>query len=67
MENESAQSELSRLRDEQAKTRHDEVFGGLSTAEQTAYKRKGDRIRELEVKLLGSYCRPGKFDFDPSY
>jgi hypothetical protein len=43
---ESEEAELSRLRKEQAKTRHDEVFGALSPAERTAYHKKQDRILE---------------------
>src|ERR1700749_4415541 len=57
MEPESAQSELGRLRDEQAKTLHDEVFGGLTETERTDYRRKQDRIRELEIELFGSFLR----------
>jgi hypothetical protein len=64
---ESEQSELSRLRKEQAKTLHDEVFGGLSPAERAAYNRKQDRIRELECQLFGGDWQLGKFDRGPSY
>jgi hypothetical protein len=45
------EDELIRLRKEQVKTRQDEVFGGLSSAEQAAYETKEDRIHELERGL----------------
>jgi len=48
---ESEKSEIVRLRREQAQTRRDEIFGGLSTAERDAYERKQERIRELERNL----------------
>jgi hypothetical protein len=67
MEHESAQSELLRLRNEQAKTLHDEVFGGLSSTERATYNRKQDRIRELDAQLFGSYRQSGKFGLDPSH
>ncbi len=53
MRTESLQSELARLQKEQAKTRQDEVFGGLSPAERSAYDHKQDRIQELEHFLYG--------------
>jgi hypothetical protein len=52
VEHESEQTELSRLRREQAKTRHDEVFGGLTPGERSAYDRKQQRIQELELWLF---------------
>lgn len=48
MRNETLKSELLRLREEQSKTRQDEVFGGLSAAERSAYDIKADRIHKLE-------------------
>jgi hypothetical protein len=48
MAKEKPESELKRLRTEQDKTRQDEVFGGLSAAEQAAYNGKSERIHELE-------------------
>jgi hypothetical protein len=48
---EKRETELKRLRTEQNKTRQDEVFGGLSRAEQAEYNRKADRIHELEGKI----------------
>ena len=48
MAKEQPKSELKRLREEQRKTRHDEVFGGLSPAEEAGYNRNAERIRELE-------------------
>jgi hypothetical protein len=48
---ESEKAEIVRLRKEQAKTRQDEVFGGLSAAEREAYERKQERIHELESRL----------------
>jgi hypothetical protein len=61
MQSESEQEELSRLRREQAETRHDEVFGGLTPAERSAYDIKQDRIRELERHLTGLDWRPTNF------
>jgi hypothetical protein len=61
MKFESEETELSRLRQEQAKTRHDEVFGGLSPAERAAYHKKQDRIFELECRLSGQDWRQSKF------
>lgn len=49
---ESQEVELSRLRQEQCKTRQDEVFGGLSSVERSAYERREARIHELERHLF---------------
>jgi hypothetical protein len=49
MVEEKPQFELIRLRKEQNKARHDEVFGGLSPAERAAYNRKSGRIHELQI------------------
>jgi hypothetical protein len=54
MAREKHESELKRLRTEQNKTRQDEVFGGLSPAEQAEYNRKSERIHELESKIQAS-------------
>jgi hypothetical protein len=54
MATEKRESELKRLRREQSKTRHDEVYGGLSPAEQAEYNRKSDRIHELEGEIQAS-------------
>ena len=51
---EKPESELKRLRNEQYKTRQDEVFGGLSPAERTEYNRKRKRINDLEIELAAS-------------
>jgi len=51
MLSESEKAELLRLYKEQARARHDEVFGGLSPAERSAYQSKQIRIRELEGHL----------------
>jgi hypothetical protein len=59
VQNETEQTELSRLRKEQAKTRHDEVFGGLTPEERSAYDFKQVRICELERRLLKSGWRQG--------
>ncbi len=67
VEHEPAQSELSRLRKEQAKTLRDEVFGGLSSTERVAYNRKQDRIRELERRLFGTSRGLGRLGSDPVY
>jgi hypothetical protein len=48
MAEDNLQFELTRLRKEQRKTRHDEVFGGLSPEELAEYNGKADRIHELE-------------------
>jgi len=45
------EDELIRLRKEQGKMREDEVFGGLSRAEQSAYETRENRIHELEREL----------------
>jgi hypothetical protein len=49
MVEEKPQFELIRLRKEQNKARHDEVFGGMSPAERAAYNRKSGRIHELQI------------------
>jgi hypothetical protein len=54
MGKENPQSELTRLRNEQNKTRRDEVFGGLSPGERTAYDIKMERIHALEGELQAS-------------
>ena len=51
VQNEAEHAELARLRKEQAKTRHDEVFGGLTPAERSEYDIKQTRICELERRL----------------
>jgi hypothetical protein len=51
MSNERPELELARLREQQSKTRHDEVFGGLSPAERSAYDGRQIRINELELNL----------------
>ena len=51
MRSEAPQRELERLRKQQAKTRADEVFGGLSPQERAAYDLRQDRIHELEHDL----------------
>ena len=48
---ETPQFELALLRKQQAKTREDEVFGGLTPAERAAYELRQDRIRELQSAL----------------
>jgi len=48
MVEEKSQYELIRLREEQNKARHDEVFGGLSPAERVEYTEKAERIHDLE-------------------
>jgi hypothetical protein len=63
VEHESAQTELSRLRREQAKTRTDEVFGGLTPAERFSYDRKQNRIRELELRLSEQDLRQSNSGF----
>ncbi len=54
MRKESLQVELTRLQKEQAKTRRDEVFGGLSPEERSAYNFRQARVRELEHDLGAS-------------
>ncbi len=54
MATEKPQSELTRLRTEQEKTRRDEVFGGLTPAERAEYKRKSERIDKLESEIQAS-------------
>lgn len=51
MTSKAPQLELERLRQQQAKARANEVFGGLSLAERAAYDRRRDRIIELERDL----------------
>jgi hypothetical protein len=51
MMTEAPQLELDRLRKQQAETRADEVFGGLSPPELAAYDLRRDRILELEHDL----------------
>jgi len=51
MANQSLQSELTRLRKQQAKARQDEVFGGLSRAERAEYDARANRIHEVETEL----------------
>jgi hypothetical protein len=58
MVEEKPQSELMRLRKEQNKTRRDEVFGGLSSAELAEYEGKAERIHELESYFLtGAFAK----------
>ena len=51
MAQEKPESELARLREEQRKTRQDEVFGGLSLAERARYNGKAERIHVLESTI----------------
>jgi hypothetical protein len=48
MEDETPRAELIQLLKAQLKTRQNEVFGGLSHAEQAEYNRRSERIRALE-------------------
>jgi hypothetical protein len=48
MEDETPHDELVRLRKAQIKARQNEVYGGLSHAEQAEYNSRAARIRELE-------------------
>jgi hypothetical protein len=57
MAQEKSQSELIRLRKEQNKARHDEVFGGLSPVELAEYNRKAARIHELESDFQAEQSR----------
>ena len=54
MVEEKPQSDLTRLRKEQTKARHDEVFGGLSPAELEEYNGKAERIHELQSDFQAS-------------
>jgi hypothetical protein len=60
MTREKLETELKRLRTEQYETRQDEVFGGLSSAEQAEYNRKSERIHELESKVQASAIAKAK-------
>jgi len=51
MNSEMMEFELGHLRDQQAKTREDEVFGGLTSKERAAYELRQGRIRELESAM----------------
>jgi len=51
MMSEAPQLELERLRQQQAQSRADEVFGGLTTEQQAVYDRRQHRIRQLERDL----------------
>jgi hypothetical protein len=48
MEQESPHPELMRLLREQLRARQNEIYGGLSQAEQAEYNTRAKRIRELE-------------------
>ena len=48
MDAENLQTELARLLTLQLKARQNEIFGGLSNAEQAEYESRAERIRELE-------------------
>jgi hypothetical protein len=48
MKQESPHSELMRLLREQLRARQNEIYGGLSRAEQAEYNTRAQRIRELE-------------------
>jgi len=50
---ESEETEIKRLRREQAKVRRDEVFGGLSPDERAAYEIRERRLRELQRRFYG--------------
>jgi hypothetical protein len=54
MAKEKPQSELTRLRKDQTKSRQDEVFGGLSPAERAEYNGKAERIHKLESEIQAS-------------
>jgi hypothetical protein len=48
---ETIEARIAQLQKEQTKTRQDEVFGGLSSAERVAYERKEGLIRRLQRQL----------------
>ena len=60
MANQSLQSELTRLRKQQAKARQDEIFGGFSRAERAEYDARANRIHdvetELQIRSAGEHC-----------
>ncbi len=60
MPEEKPEFELIRLRKEQNKARHDEVFGGLSPAERSEYNGKAERIHELENLQAHQPYRSGR-------
>ena len=51
MDRETPQAEVLRLLKELRKTRHDEIFGGLSISERAEYDKKANRISELALLL----------------
>ena len=51
MANQKLQSELTRLRKQQAKARQDEIFGGFSRAERAEYDARANRIHDVETEL----------------
>ncbi|MGB8581748.1 MAG: hypothetical protein WCD47_13065 [Candidatus Sulfotelmatobacter sp.] len=51
MDRETPRAEVLRLLKELRKTRHDEIFGGLSLSERADYDKKSNRISELELLL----------------
>jgi hypothetical protein len=53
-EDENPHSELTGLQKAQNKARQDEVFGGLSLAEQAEYNSRAKRIHELDTQLRSS-------------
>jgi hypothetical protein len=53
-EDENPHSELMRLQKAQSKARQDEVFGGLSHAEQAEYNSRARRIHELDTQPRSS-------------
>jgi hypothetical protein len=59
MANQSLQSELTRLRKQQAKARQDEVFGGFSRAERAEYDARANRIHDVETELE-LYTKPAE-------
>lgn len=64
MRSEKPGSELRRLQTEQSKTRHDEIFGGLSPEERAEYDRKADRIHKLESEIQASAGAKKEFGGD---
>jgi hypothetical protein len=62
MANQSLQSELTRLRKQQAKARQDEVFGGFSLAERVEYDARAHRIHDVETEIE-LYTKPAEQGF----
>jgi hypothetical protein len=60
VKSENEQAEIARLRQDQAKARMNEVYGGFTEAEKAQYDHRANLICELQRRILDRGQNPGR-------